>query len=154
MRKVIKKLSTAVLAIIIGIFLCSCGNKNNGINSDPLRTDAAPITSRFSEFSTARAFFWKGGILGDARVPGPSTYYIKGFVVLTDEDKKSINEKYDFVKTEVQFEKSMEPNVTGFSEFEWTENEEFTESILGLTFGGAVYFDAVNGIVYLDVVFE
>lgn len=48
----------------------------------PVRTDLPPLTSRFPALGTPVAATWQGGVLGDRRAPGPSTYWIEAVVTV------------------------------------------------------------------------
>lgn len=49
-----------------------------------IRHDLAPLTDRFPQLAGAQSATWMSGTLGDARVPGPSTYWIDAVVVLDE----------------------------------------------------------------------
>jgi hypothetical protein len=55
-----------------------------------VRTDRAPIASRFPRLGEFRAVHWVSGRLGDDRVPGPSTYFIEAVVELTPADASAL----------------------------------------------------------------
>jgi len=50
--------------------------------SGELRTDAEPLTRRFSVLDTPRQVRWMSGTYGNPRNPGPSTYWIDAVVTL------------------------------------------------------------------------
>ena len=54
-------------------------------DSGPVRTDLAPLTARFAALGAPVAARWKGGVVGDPRVPGPSLYWIEAVVAVTPE---------------------------------------------------------------------
>jgi hypothetical protein len=77
-----------------------------------LRTDAAPLTSRFSVLGEPPEAFWMAGTYGDPRVPGPSTYWIDAVVTLsadrvdalvTEHSPEPTNEAPDVVDAMVQY---------------------------------------------------
>lgn len=50
-----------------------------------LKTDPAPLVKRFAAIGTPRSVTWASGVMGDPRVPGPSTYWIDAVVEVTPE---------------------------------------------------------------------
>ena len=46
----------------------------------PVRTDLAPLTRRFPALGDPEAAHWQSGTLGDARAPGPTSYWIDAVV--------------------------------------------------------------------------
>jgi hypothetical protein len=50
--------------------------------SGELRTDAEPVTTRFSALDAPRQVRWMSGTYGSPRTPGPSTYWIDAVVTL------------------------------------------------------------------------
>ncbi|MDR1821328.1 MAG: hypothetical protein LBQ91_02720 [Oscillospiraceae bacterium] len=143
MKKSIRRIVFIVLLITAASVFFGCSrNDDDWLNPDltkeELRFDKNPITSRFSSLSGVNAVFWKGGTLGSPRAPGPSVYYIKGFVILSEEEKAKILNSYEFSKISAVFEKGMYPSITNFSEFEWTENENFTSDVLPELYGGSM----------------
>ncbi len=47
-----------------------------------MRTDLEPLTKRFSALGGPVSATWMSGTMGDARVPGPSTYWLDAIVEL------------------------------------------------------------------------
>lgn len=52
--------------------------------SDELRTDKEPLTKRFPVLEAPLEVQWMSGTYGDARNPGPSTYWIDAVITLDD----------------------------------------------------------------------
>lgn len=50
-----------------------------------LKTDPAPLVKRFPAIGTPTSVAWASGVMGDPRVPGPSTYWIDAVVEVTPE---------------------------------------------------------------------
>ena len=46
----------------------------------PVRDDLEPLARRFDLLADAQEVTWQGGVLGDPRAPGPSTYWIEAVV--------------------------------------------------------------------------
>lgn len=53
--------------------------------SEAVRTDPAPIKRRFVALGNPLRLSWQAGVLGDQRVPGPSSYWIDAVVTLQPE---------------------------------------------------------------------
>jgi hypothetical protein len=58
--------------------------------SGEVRTDLAPIKRRFAALGTPERASWQAGILGDVRVPGPSSYWIDAVVTLQPESARTL----------------------------------------------------------------
>ena len=54
-------------------------------NRGKVRNDLEPLTRRFPALGTPLGATWQSGVLGDSRVPGPSTYWIEAVVKVTPE---------------------------------------------------------------------
>lgn len=100
-----KRTSRAIVSavVMLGLSLTACDtpgeNERRPSEGDPvpthngaakadkrgdgtLRTDTAPLTSRFSVLGEPAEVRWMAGTYGDPRVPGPSTYWIDAVVTL------------------------------------------------------------------------
>ncbi len=55
-----------------------------------VRTDPEPITRRFAALGKPQAVSWQSGILGDERVPGPSSYWIDAVVTLEPQTARKL----------------------------------------------------------------
>lgn len=64
-----------------------------------LRTDLAPLTSRFGLLESAESATWLSGRMGDDSVPGPSTYWIDAIVTLPEADYQALLDDYRAVGT-------------------------------------------------------
>jgi len=49
----------------------------------PVRTDPAPMVKRFPLLSKATSVTWQSGLLGDPRVPGPSSYWVNAVATMS-----------------------------------------------------------------------
>jgi hypothetical protein len=63
-----------------------------------LRTDLAPLTSRFGLLESAESATWLSGRMGDDSVPGPSTYWIDAIVTLSEEDFQRLVDDYTAIE--------------------------------------------------------
>ncbi len=59
-----------------------------------MRTDAEPLLKRFPLLGRPLATQWMSGTLGDARVPGPSTYWIDAIVDLPADHAAWLRQTY------------------------------------------------------------
>jgi hypothetical protein len=113
------------------------------------REDVQPIIDRFSELREISECYWKADVVGDLDF-GPADYWIKAFVILETETKSQFLEEYEWAEATVEFDEIVSPSITGFSDFYWTYNEEFSEKIIGKSFMGRAFFDTTNGVVYIE----
>jgi hypothetical protein len=65
-----------------------------------LRTDTEPISKRWPKLGTIISAQWYGGILGDPRVPGPSTYWVDAVVELEPAVMEALRAKAGTLKAE------------------------------------------------------
>ena len=151
------------LIIAIGMLLCigngGCSNtKNpvieNGNDVDLIgieyRTDKTFLVDVYQRFENIEKAYWKSESIGRSNF-GPTSYFIKGFVVLTEEEIKDIRNTYEFKETVIEFQSGIEPTVTGLSEFVWGSNEEFTKEIQSARYISEIYFDMNHGLIYFNV---
>ena len=113
------------------------------------RTDTEPLIKRFGENLDIGQCYWKVGVFGGFAV-GPTSYWMKGFMMIDEDNAQCLLEKYKFENVDLNFEEGIQPEVTGCSEFEWMYNEQFSNEILGVNYMGEVYLDCTNSILYFD----
>jgi len=151
------------LIIAIGMLLCigigGCSNTKNpvvesGRGMDLIeveyRTDKIFLADVYKRFENTEKAYWKSEIIGKGDF-GPTSYFVKGFVVLTEEEIKDIRNTYEFKETVIEFQSGIDPTVTGLSEFAWGSNEEFEKEIQSAKYIGELYFDMNHGLIYFDV---
>lgn len=114
------------------------------------RTDTQPIINRFGEKISIESCFWKSDVFNSGGI-GPSSYWMKGFAKISRESFAELKAKYSMTKIEVNFEKGISPDVTGFSSFDWNYSKELSREIAGASFIGEFYLDINNGILYFDL---
>jgi hypothetical protein len=113
-----------------------------------IRNDIESITSRFPSIQNIKEVFWEGGTIGKHGI-GPTSYYIKGCIILESYEADNLKNKYTFeIIDNPKFK--FDPEITGFSEFDWRESYSFANDILRNKFVGNVYFDFINGIIYFN----
>lgn len=154
MKKYIQ-LSIIVLSIAFILTLCGCNREPEtpiraDLNSLAWRYDVEPITNRFPILVTPVNVFWKADVIGSADF-GPTSYFLTGFVVLSAAEKENFLNKYKFEQTDLSFKSGIEPDITGFKSFSWGKSPELYKDIVGNGFVGDVFFDSVNGVLFIDV---
>lgn len=93
---------SAIAIMLMGFVLAGCGEDTSAKVTEPppaeksgsgaIRTDLAPLTSRFPDLGSAGSAIWMSGTMGDDRVPGPSTYWIDAVVTLPPTDHARLGE--------------------------------------------------------------
>ena len=147
--------SIIIIIIAIGILLFVGYRLFNFANYRSPRTeikhDISIITNRFPVLSNKiESCYIKADTLGNINI-GPSSYWIVSFVVLNEDGKKMICDKYNFENISPQFSKLLLPNVTEKNDFEWKYSEDLQNDLLGSDFIGKVYYDLKNSILYFDI---
>ncbi|MGE5329026.1 MAG: hypothetical protein ACM3KR_05945 [Deltaproteobacteria bacterium] len=127
-------------------------NPEQGKNADkvPLKTETSPITKRFPTIKNFKTCYWKANTIGKTNF-GPTCYWMKGFIVLSEDSFKETREKYDWKPTNVILPEGIDPKVTGFTTFNWCYNKQFSDITKTEAFIGEFYLDIINGVLYFDV---
>jgi hypothetical protein len=81
--RAVRLLLALVLLLAAG---CAAPPAADPLERAEVRTDPAPITSRFPALGAPLAVTWIGGTLGDDRVPGPSRFFLEAVVALAPAD--------------------------------------------------------------------
>lgn len=157
MNRVYKMIFIVVVAIavFVGGILLTINNLRNDVNKSIIvKTDKEAIISRFPNIGEIKNCYWKADLIsknGNDRVPGPSLYWMKGFVEL-DKDKIS-----DFIEKYNMKELSLAPNLEflpenfDLSTSRWFYSDMFNKYIIPPNFYGNFYVDNVNQVVYFEV---
>ena len=152
-----RKLLLLLFAFIIIISLYCVLDKYYNIKKHPdmskieYRNDKEPLIEYFNNnIIDIESRYWKTGIVGKSNF-GPTSYWIKGFIVTNKYNFTNILTKYSFSEVALNFNKGMEPEITGYSEFKWCYNNDLSQQIINNGFIGNFYFDIENGIFYFDV---
>lgn len=92
----------AVAIMLLGFVLAGWGEETSATvselppaeksGSSEIRTDLAPLTSRFPDLGSAESAVWMSGTMGSDRVPGPSTYWIDAVITLPPAEHTSLAE--------------------------------------------------------------
>lgn len=153
-KKIICIIFILVIVVVIGsvtLKIYTNTNKTYDLTKIEYRTDIEPITNRFGDLLSIETCFWKAGTIGKTNF-GPSSYWIKGFAFISQENATYLKSKYNFSSIDICWEKGMIPNITGKNKFKWSYNKELSRKIAGVGFGGECYFDIENNIFYFDLV--
>lgn len=142
------------LTLLVSLILCSCGIFNSGkpsLAKIDYRTDVQPIMDRFPMLQEIEQVYWKADTFGHIYF-GPTSYYMSGFAVLSDSAKEELENQYSFSEqAEPVLPEGIDCSITGFSAFEWYTDQDFTHDMLRAAFVGTIYYDRMNGVVFLDV---
>lgn len=138
-----------LFAVLFSVVICALFVFMNTDNSE-FRSDLEPIVERFGNSVEINSCFWKAAPITSNRI-GPSSYWIKGFIVLTKADFDRIVNDYSMKKTQITFDDNINPNITGYNNFNWYYSDKLAHELKGGNFIGDVYLDITNGIVFFDL---
>lgn len=153
-KKIIWIAILLVVVVIVGgvsLNLYFNSKKAPDISKIEYRTDVEPLIKRFGKTINIESCFWKADAIGKTNF-GPSSYWMKGFIIINKASLSEFQEQYDLQPTNISFEKGIEPNITGFNEFCWFYNKELSKKIIATEYMGEFYLDTRNGIFYFDLV--
>jgi hypothetical protein len=101
-----RKGTLAIAALLAAVTLLITGCQTGGpegradaaqsSQEAPIRTDSQPLIDEFPALGSLDEVHWQGGRLGDDRVPGPSTYYIKAAMSLPPDELARLSSRYAF----------------------------------------------------------
>ena len=86
-----------VTMVSIALVVSGCGTTTQAAQkagTGERRTDIDPLVKRFPLLGTPTAAVWYSGTMGEARVPGPTTYWIDAVVTVTPATAKEIEADY------------------------------------------------------------
>lgn len=130
------------------------GTAVSGETSTEFKTNKDSITGRFPKLGDFQKCYWKGGVIGEVgryAAPGPTPYWIKGFVVLNDADFQAYKKNYNWTAKESNWSPDLDTAVLGFDTFKWNYSEDFNRFIKPPSFFGKFYLDMEHGVIYFDV---
>lgn len=154
MRKRITAL-LLVFSMLIVTTLClpSCTEDKDRLSftSQEYHTNLEPLQNWFPALGAIEQAHWKRSVFGRglASCIGPTCYRLTGFAVC-DAGERLWNRKYSEVSG-TDFPDGIDPEITGFTEFQWRKYPDFTEEMLGNHYIGLVLIDIQKGLVYFDV---
>ena len=115
-----------------------------------LRTDREPIENRFPDLPSFTDCYWKTNIIGTKSF-GPSNYWIKGFIVLDEEDAVELRENYVWEIANIEFSKEINPEILNINAKNWYYSDAFSKSLIRQRFIGNFYFESEAKILYFEV---
>lgn len=158
-----KKKFIISIFIIIAIAISGCViynllQKNNttslGKVENGYRVDVEPIKKHFPNLGVVEKVFWKADTIGISKrgsVPAPSSYWMKGFVVINGEEANKLKSKYKWEDMESSWKPSLDTEILKVKSLKWSYSEDFDNYIKSSDYVGKFYLDLKNGIVFFDV---
>jgi hypothetical protein len=126
------------------------------------RTDIEPIDKIFPNLGEITECYWKADsfgsqIRGSNLLPGPTDYWMKGFLIINENNLNEFKDKYYWTLVEEDKKPDLETEFleTGLldiNSFEWYYSEEFNNYVKQPGYHGGFYVDFDNGIIYFDFV--
>lgn len=113
--------------------------------------DIKPLNEGFKALNNSiisacwKEYRWGDGILG------PSSYMMSGFMEISSEEAKQIENQFVFESRDIDFADGIHPEDTGFSDFNWGYSTDFKKFIIAGTWIGDVYYDTTNKLIYVYV---
>ena len=144
-----KKVFVIMLVILLILSGCTAKTDNSSFDGMDYRTDIEPVEQRFAIAGETESVYWKARMIGESDF-GPSSYQMVVFVNVSDFDE--IASEYEFTPAENDplFPDGTDPTVTGFSQFDWRQCKIWSDEILAGKYVGEVYFDLINGLIYIN----
>lgn len=133
------------------------------------RTDIQPIQEQFGNLRNIEKVWWKIGIDSmESNKHAINIMELQGYIVLDDIASKELLDTYEWSDKDVEldgennnnpkyigkdkkyYSKSpvIDPAVTGFSDFEWKYNEDFSSAFNSEHYEGKAFFDTENKIIF------
>ena len=149
-----RKISIILLLLVLGV-ACNNDNKANNIN-----TDVSFIENNFN-ITGIKECYYVGRTVGNSRTIGPNDYEYFVFFRCSDSEIEQIKNNYTFTNINPSFGVSPTPTqkpmdyftpekILQASNYEWCYSEEFEYKVLeNSKYMGKVYFDKINGYIYM-----
>ncbi len=118
------------------------------------RIEKEPIINRFPLLNDFRKCYWKADIIGNNEritVPGPSSYWMKGFVFLYSKEIEKYKTQYKWTDCEENWKPSLDTEILNTEDLNWSYSEDFNNYIKYSNYVGEFYFDIKNGILFFDI---
>ncbi len=157
-----KKIVISIFIIVVAIAISGCAIynlfKNNNISlgevENGYRVDIEPIKKRFPNLVDVEKVFWKADTIETPKrgsVPAPTSYWMKGFVVLKDKEVDTIKSKYKWLDMESSWKPSLDTEILKVKSLKWSYSEDFDSFIKSSDYVGNFYFNLSNGILFFDI---
>lgn len=144
--------------LLVGLVLVVC---TSGCTQDPpwkrspWRDDLAPIIKRFPMLKGVSHAKWKGGAFNESllSVPGPTGYWMKGYVFWEDSDfENNLNGiQWEVVELDVEPGLSLSDDLINA---EWKFSQSLNQKLIGNKFIGKFYFSPEKKLIYFDLFWE
>ncbi len=121
-------------------------------NKTEFRKDKQPLSDRFPMFGNFEECYWQAGTIGQnsrISVPGPTSYWMKGFIVLNKNDFEKLKNEYQWKAIEADWNPEFETDMLQFKSFRWYKSDIFDTKASSLI--GHYYLDFDNGVIFFDV---
>jgi hypothetical protein len=143
---------TIILVVFILFFISSFIKDNK--QEEAIKTDKEAIINRFPNIGDIKKCYWKSGLMGSGGrwVPGPSDYWVKGFIEIDADKVKYFIEKYDMKVLNEKIQLAFVPENYDNTISKWFHSKEFNDFIKEPRFLGNFYIDSVNNMIYFEVV--
>ena len=153
-RKVFLLILFSIIVLAAGIAFAVSSLSKDYRQEEVIRSDKDPITNRFPNIGDFEKCYWKGGIMGSGSrwVPGPSDYWMKGFIEIDADKVKYFIEKYDMKELDENLQLSFVPENYNNTISKWFYSKEFNDFIKPSSILGNFYIDSVNNMIYFEVV--
>jgi hypothetical protein len=157
------KAAVLVLAGLLGLgFFVSilAGSQGWSKPSQPaMRTDPAPLAKRFPFLGNFTRCSWVGGVLDNrsrSLIPAPSSYFLRGYVVLEPSQTKELLERYPWIESKTEtIPRPSDPLGEGFPKVEgpaW-KSEALIRALPSMTeyASGTILLQPEVNLLYLDL---
>lgn len=157
MKKEVKLYVIVALIIVIVVTFEVISNSNSNIktNSNEFKDDIKAITDRFPNLGNIEKCYWKADIIGENSrdsMPSPSSYWMKGFVVLNSNNAKTFKEIYDWTSLDNIWKPELDTKILDLKETsKWFYSEGFNSYIKSANYVGKFYMNFNNNLIYFEV---
>lgn len=153
----IKLISISTAFLVVIVFIIGQCSKQHELQNDrnaelvEYRFDREPLIKNFPDMPMFQDCYWKTNTIGRTDF-GPTNFWLMGFIVCANQDiKNDLLKQYAWEACNINFPPGINPEITGFQKFNWYSNKDFAMDIIPPSYLGNVYFDSINGVVYVDV---
>lgn len=142
-----------VILVVSILFFISSFSKDNK-QEEAIRTDKEAIINRFPNIGDFEKCYWKSGVMGSGGrwIPGPSDYWMKGFIEIDAVKVKYYIEKYDMKVLDENLQISFIPENYDNTISKWFYSKEFNDFKKPPSILGNFYIDSANNMIYFEVV--
>jgi len=150
-------LVAAIIVFIVLVFpkgflssmLLPMNDSRGHLETVACRHDLKPLQTDFENIKGMKKVYWKTDTVGGP-LPGSYDYYV-GFIVLDQTEFEKLKTEYSWEKATPDFPTGLQPEVTGYHDFNWVYNDDFCNKVCGNDYYGAVDLDLNNGVIFIYV---